>query len=171
MKQIIITILLVLGLASPAISATRDLGQRHKVVYHILDGAGDHVGGQTVSLSIQRMSNEDWYDFNDSSFKSSGWSNKTNALTDDSTNGMYHYIWTPPGSETSENEYIFLVDNADGTYGDHQSELVSYLDFTGLTASDVTLIKAALNVDDGFVDGQESLQGILDVAGGIHLTY
>ena len=111
-----------------AFSATRDLGEAHKVIYYVVDSVGDYVAGQTIALSVQKVSNGYWYDFNDSAFKGSGWTSKTVTMLGDETNGFYYYLWTPPAVETDPEEYLFSVDNSDATYGDHQGELVSYLD-------------------------------------------
>ena len=117
----------------------RDIQDNHMVVYYIADTSGDHVGSQTVNLSIMKVSNEQWYDFNDSAFKASGWTSKTTSLSEDATNGFYYHEYDPPSSETTTDQYLFVIDNADGTYGDHQGELVSYQNIgTGTGTSTLT---------------------------------
>lgn len=109
----------------PAESA-RNIQDNHQVIYQIVDLGGNHVTGQTVTLQIKRMSDNFWFDFNDSTFKNAGWTNKTTNLSEDSTDGFYYYLFNPPASETGAEEYQFLVDNGDSTYGDHQSDQVAY---------------------------------------------
>lgn len=129
MKILLLAILAML-LSIPAFAHTRNVQDNHKIVYHINDASGNPVTGQTVALSIQRVSDSYFFDFNDSTFKASGWTSKTTNLTEDSTNGFYYYLFNPPSSETVSNEYVFVVDNASVTYGDHRSEIVSYLDYS-----------------------------------------
>lgn len=112
-------------------AAIRNVQDNFRFVYNIIDTSGNHVTGQTVTLQIQKASNGYWYDFSDDTFKNSGWTNKTTNLTEDSTNGVYYYTFNPPSSETSADEYVFLVDNSDATYGDHQSMTVEYQDLSG----------------------------------------
>ena len=77
------------------------------VVYH---SSGTHQTGKTINLSIKRTSDSAWYDFDDSSFKSSGWTTKTQALTEDTTNNNYHYTWSDQGGDTGTNVYVFQVE-------------------------------------------------------------
>ena len=130
MKKIIIFLCLGLFLCFPVLASDRNVQDNHKIIYHVLNTTGQHVSGQTVSLSIQKVSNSYFFDFSDSTFKASGWTSKTVTMTDDSTNGFYYYLFNPPATETGTNEYLFVVDNTNATYADHRSELVSYLDFS-----------------------------------------
>lgn len=107
-------------------AAIRNVQDNFRFVYNIIDTSGNHVTGQTVTVQIQKASNGYWYDFSDDTFKNSGWTNKTTNLTEDATNGVYYYTFNPPASETAADEYVFLVDNSDATYGDHQSMAVQY---------------------------------------------
>jgi len=117
---------LFLMFSTSAFATIRNIQDNFKLIYNVIDTSGDHVGSETVTLAIQKASNGYWYDFNDDTFKNSGWTNKTTNLIEDSTNGLYHYTFNPPVSETATEEYVFLVDNASATYGDHQSESVCY---------------------------------------------
>jgi len=109
-----------------AFAAIRNIQDNFKLIYNVIDTSGNHVGSETITLAIQKASNGYWYDFSDDTFKTSGWTNKTTNLTEDSTNGLYYYTFNPPTSETTAEEYIFLVDNASTTYGDHQALVVTY---------------------------------------------
>lgn len=109
-------------------AATRYIGEDHTVVYTITDSSGDHVTGEAPTLMVRRDSDGYVYDWDDSTFKNTGWTTKSTALTEESTDGYYYLDWTPPGSETTSRSYAFIVDNADTSgYGDHQIETVSYV--------------------------------------------
>jgi len=134
--KIYLTILFLL-LSLKVYANVRSVQDNFKAVYNVIDTSGNHVSSETITLAIQRASDGYWYDFNDSTFKNSGWTNKTVNLTEDSTNGLYAYTFNPPASETDAEQYVMLYDNASATYGDHQSELVSYQDLAGSSASGI----------------------------------
>lgn len=118
-------------LANGAIfAAVRNVQDNHTVTYNVIDSNGDHVSGQTVALKIQKVSNGYWYDFNDSTFKASGWTAKSTNLSEDSTEGFYYYLFNPPASEAGAEQYRFCVDNGSATYGDHQCETIDYQDLS-----------------------------------------
>lgn len=116
---------------APSFANVRNVQDNFKFVYTIVDSLGAHVSGQTVALRIQRASDGYFYDFADSTFKNSGWTNKTVNLSEDATNGLYYYTFDPPASETAAQQYVFIVDNTNGTYGDHQSQVVNYQSMGG----------------------------------------
>lgn len=125
MKRLM-TFLTMVFAASLLSAATLTVQDNYKFIYTVADTSGDHVTGQTVTLKIMRGSDGQFFDFSDSAFKASGWTAKTANLTEDTTDGYYYYLYNPPASETGADQYVFIVDNADATYGDHQSETVSY---------------------------------------------
>jgi len=124
MKKFILFLMIFVALATSVFA--RDIGEPYKFIYTIVDGDGAHVSGQLPTVKIQKSSNGYWYDFSDNTFKNSGWTTKAIALTEDSTNGFYYRVFTPPATETSSEVYIFVVDNADATYADHNSLAVEY---------------------------------------------
>lgn len=126
MKRLLIAFLVLFAAVGFGMADTRNVQDNYKFVYSIVDTAGNPVAGETVNLQIQRASDGYWLDFADTTFKDTGWTNKTTALTEDSTNGLYSYVFNPPASETGPEEYVFTVDNASATYGDHQSMTVTY---------------------------------------------
>lgn len=69
--------------------------------------SGVHQTGETIVLSIKKNSNGYWFDFDDNTFKASGWASKTVTLTEDSTNHNYYYTWESQGGDTSGDSYIF----------------------------------------------------------------
>jgi len=150
MKRLVIFILAIL-LFSPITQAevVRNIQDNHQVIYHIIDTSGNHVSGQTVTLKIKRISDGYWYDFNDDTFKNSGWTSKSTNLSEDATEGYYYYTFDPPASETSAEQYLFLVDNSDATYGDHQSKVVCYQDIGNsdfdYSSNDVGLSSTAID--------------------------
>lgn len=121
-------------MAAPAFAGDRNIQDNNMVAYNVIDANGDHVSGQTVTLKIKKISNGYWFDFSDSTFKVSGWTSKSVNMSEDSTEGYYYYLFNPPASETAAEQYQFCVDNASGTYGDHQCEVISYQDFAGAAA-------------------------------------
>lgn len=131
MSKIILSIILMIALQSQAFSADRSVGQSFRIPFNIVDASGASVTGQSPTVKIQKVSNGYFYDFSDSTFKTSGWTNKTTIMTEDSTNGVYYYTFTPPATETSQEQYLFIIDNVDATYTDHQMLLVNYDDIIG----------------------------------------
>lgn len=123
---------------------THDVQDNHYAVYNVIDAAGDHVASQTVNVSIQRVSDGYWFDFNDSTFKNSGWTSKVEAMTEDATNELYTHSWNPPASETGAEQYRYCVKNADATYGDRQCDSLVYLDAADFKA-DVSNLDAAVS--------------------------
>jgi len=73
------------------------------------------TGLATVVLAIQRTSDGFWLDFNDSTFKSSGWTTRQQAMTEVSATlapGEYRYDWTAP---SGTNAYMIRIDETGGT--------------------------------------------------------
>lgn len=130
MKRLILSLLICLW-TLPANAADRSVSQAYQFTYTITDASGAHVSGQSPTLKIEKVSNGFWYDFSSNTFKVSGWTNKTRILTENSTDGFYYYLYTPPAAETAQEQYLFIVDNSDATYPDHSSLLVKYDDIIG----------------------------------------
>lgn len=86
-----------------------------------LDAALDPVTGKTdLLLSIRRKSDDFFYDFDDDTFKTSGWTDRQVALTEvDATNapGEYAYDWDTSAitNETADDTYEIRVDQDPGT--------------------------------------------------------
>lgn len=136
-KYFSLSLIICLLLSPWSFASVRNVQDNYQVVYNVIDENGDHVGSETITLKIKRVSDGFWFDFNDSTFKSSAWTSKSTNLTEDATEGFYHYTYDPPASETGAEQYQFLLDNASVTYGDHQSFTVSYqaVNTTNLDAS------------------------------------
>ena len=148
MKAIINFFILSLFICTQCFGDGRNIQDNYKFVYSIVDSLGVHVSGQTVALKIQRASDGYFYDFFDSTFKSSSWTNKTINLSEDTSNGIYYYTFDPPASETGAQQYVFIVDNSDSTYGDHQAQVVSYQNIgTSIFNSAANQVTIAVNND------------------------
>ncbi|GEM_PF-4109216 len=115
-----------LGLLGVGSAFGRNIGDAYMAVYTCLASDGTPVEGQNVTLKIQKASNGYWFDFNDSAFKNESWGNKSVSLSEDTTEHQYYYSWTPPAGETAPEQYLFVYDNANTTYKDHQIERVDY---------------------------------------------
>ncbi len=105
---------------------TRNIQDNTEAAYVCLNSTGAPVSGQTINLTIKKTSTGNWFDFSDSTFKSSGWTTKEQTLTYNSTDAIYTYNWNPPSSESAAEQYLFVYDNANTTYRDHQIESVEY---------------------------------------------
>jgi len=165
MKRIFLFATVLSGLIlahSSAYGSVRNVQDNHTVTYNVIDSNGDHVTGQTVVLKIQKVSNGYWFDFNDSSFKASGWTSKSTNLSEDSTEGFYYYLFNPPASETAADQYRFCVDNASGTYGDHQCETVDYQNISGFDSSSDTVTVGTNNDKTGYSLSAAGIDGIWD---------
>ena len=150
-------------------SGVRNIQENYQVVYNILDNDGTFVSGETVALKIKKVSTGHWYDFNDSTFKASGWTSKSANLSEDATEDYYYYTYDPPGTETAAEQYLFMVSNANATYKDHQGELVSYQD---IGTSDFDYSSNNVTVDDktGFSLSAAGIDSIWDELQAGHTT-
>jgi len=138
MKKLISILMLLISLSAfPDSTVDLESDYNYSLVYH---SSGTHQAGLTISLSIKRGSDGYWYDFNDSTFKSSGWTSKTVSLTEDSTNHNYYYTWSSQGGDTTANIYIFHAE-CSGEF--ILEETVVYVDLD--TSSDVTDILNKVN--------------------------
>ena len=75
-----------------------------------------HSGVTAIAFGIRRVSDGQWYDFNDSTFKASGWATKHQALAEDD-DGLWTYDtgWAIPDSDTVYHLQWKITD-ATGTY-------------------------------------------------------
>ena len=132
MKKFLFSLVLILVFSAQAFAHVRNVQDNFQLVYNVLDLSGHHVTGETVTLQIKKVSNGFWFDFADSTFKSSGWTNKTINLTENATDGFYFYTFDPPASESGPEQYQFQIDNQSVTYADHRSLTVTYEDFQSI---------------------------------------
>lgn len=100
---------------------------RHVVVYTVADGSGNHVTGQTIRLTIYDPSANQYYDFNDSTFKAlSSVTTLHRSLNENATSGIYFTTITIDNSTLVSRDIVMTVSNDDGTYGDLQSESIYF---------------------------------------------
>jgi hypothetical protein len=133
-KYILILFISVLSYADSLTSIGQDF--QYILAY---DSDGTHQTGLTINLSIKRCSDNYWFDFSSSTFKASGWTNKTVALTEDATNHNYFYNWVDQGGDTTTNQYIFHVE-CTGQFIEDETVI-----FEELSSSEITEILNRLN--------------------------
>lgn len=96
--------------------------QNHAVTYTITDNTGQPVSGQSVGLSIYRVSDSKFFDWTDGTFKASGWTKRTVLMPYNSTGEFYSRIISIDNGGIVSGEYLAIVSNDDTTYGDTQTE-------------------------------------------------
>lgn len=88
-------------------------GETERIQITALDGSLAPVTGVTdLKLSIQRVSDNYYYDFDDDTFKGSGWTSREQALTEVSaTNspGDYRYDWNTSAITNPQNADAYQV--------------------------------------------------------------
>lgn len=99
-------------------------GQGHAVTYTVVDTSGNPVSGQTVRLTLKRISDEAYLDFDDNTFKFSAWTSQQATMSYDSRGGFYfRVISVDTGNPIISGDYAAIVSNEDATYADHQVEV------------------------------------------------
>jgi hypothetical protein len=87
----------------------------------ILDGSLVPITGKSdILISIRRTSDDYYYDFDDDTFKNSGWTTRREAMTEvDSVNdpGVYGYDFDTSAitNKTTDDTYMIRVDQSPGT--------------------------------------------------------
>lgn len=114
---------------------TKNIGDEYKLIYTILDLSGSPVSGQSPTLKIQKSSNGWYYDFSDGMFKSSDQVALTATLSEDTTAQYYAYTFAPSTSEATPEQYLFIINNNDTVYKDHQIVNVDYLNMNPSSGS------------------------------------
>jgi hypothetical protein len=125
-------------------------GQTERIEVIALDVSGDAVNSLTnVLLGIRRISDDQWLDFNDNTFKVSGWSSRQTVMTEfDATYDSGKYKYTFNSSGFSDDTYQF------------RSECVSASNFPQLGEVKVgdyvdnldALISASVNITNSAAD-------------------
>ena len=89
------------------------------------------TGVTAVSFQVCRLSDGYWYDFNDSTFKNSGWTTKAQAMAEDD-NGLWIYMtgWAVPDADAQYKIQFSVTDGAGTFYPEGPKIIVnsSYLD-------------------------------------------
>ena len=138
------------------------------------------TGLSTVVVAIQRVSNGDWYDFADDTFKSSGWTTRQQAMTEVSATlapGEYRYDFDTSAitNATADDTYMIRVDETGGTaknvpfHGEIKvDQWVADLATSAELAATEDAIRGADDRDlselagAGFVEASDSLEAIRD---------
>ena len=120
-------LLLMILLATPAYASDFHANdESHRVVYVVKDSSGNPVTGQTVRLAVQKSSDGFFLDFNDNTFKASGWTTRLVTMNYD-TNGEYYYrVISIDQAARMSNDFACIISNDDATYGDQQVEVVEF---------------------------------------------
>ncbi len=96
-------------------------GDTERIETQALDDAEDPLTGVTdLLISIRRVSDDFYYDFNDNTFKSTGWTTRRQAMTElDATNdpGLYYYDFDTSAitNEAADDTYMVRVEQSPGT--------------------------------------------------------
>jgi hypothetical protein len=104
-------------------------GDTERIEALMLDGSLAPVTGlSNVLLSIRRVSDDFWYDFNDDTFKSSGWTTRQQQMSEtDSTNDQGVYDWDFDTSSitnaATDDTYVLRVDCASAENVPQQGEI------------------------------------------------
>ena len=110
---ILIVLLTMLGIAHYYDTNNAEAGIPLSTDYRfkfIITSGGEYQTGLAADTKFSLMRNSDnyWFDFDDSTFKASGWTTISVATSEDTTNSdfsYYYYDWTVPSSETSPEIY------------------------------------------------------------------
>jgi len=81
-----------------------------------------------VSIKIMRLSDGYWLDFNDMTFKNSGWTADSSAMTADSNN-VWKYSWTAPQLE-DKYQIIFINQETGFSYSGPLLEVIGNIYIT-----------------------------------------
>jgi hypothetical protein len=100
-------------------------GQTERIEVLALDAAGNPITGLSdVLLTIRRISDDYYLDFNDNTFKASGWTTRQKVMTElDATNdaGIYYYDFDTSGF--SDDTYQLRASSATATNDPWAGEL------------------------------------------------
>lgn len=123
MRKLLIIALLLLSSKCYA-SDYHQSGQGHAVVYTIISSSDSSktITNQTVGLALYRVSDGSYLDFNDNSFKASGWTTRVVRMSTNTTDGFYFRVISVDNGGIVSGEYVAIVSNDDATYGDTQAE-------------------------------------------------
>lgn len=125
MKNLLLLALLLISTVAVA-SDYHQSDSTHRIAYVVTDFSGNPVTGQTVRVGIQRASDGYFYDFNDSTFKASGWTTRLSTLTYETTGEYYYKNITIDNGGIVSGDYVCIVSNDDATYGDQQAEVINF---------------------------------------------
>lgn len=126
MRKLSLFLILILITKTAYSSDYHQNDQSHRVVYVITDTSGNPVSGQTVRLAVERSKDGLFLDFNDNTFKSSGWTTRLVTMNYDSAGEHYYRVISIDNGALISGDIVCIVSNDDATYGDMQAEVVSF---------------------------------------------
>lgn len=131
---LILFISLVFGSSKPgAASDYHQDSQTHCVVYTVTDNAGKPVSGLNPRMAFKRVSDSQYLDFNDNTFKSPSSATTLFApMQFDQTGGFYLYKISVDSGVLVSGDYICVVSLDDASYGDVQCEGVAWDNLSNL---------------------------------------
>lgn len=134
----LLTILFLLG--AVGYTQTKNLHEPYQLIYTVIDINGNPVPGQTVTLKINKVSNNAYFDFTSHLFSTYTWTQLSTNLIEDTTRQVYFYTFVPSTStENTPDQYLFIIDNSTPSFKDHDIVSVDYLNIgtSALTPSDI----------------------------------
>lgn len=115
-------------------------GQTERIEIIALDTSGDAVNSlSNILLGIRRISDDQWLDFNDNTFKASGWSSRQTVMTEfDAANDSGKYKYTFNSSGFNDDDYQFRSECASASNFPQLGELKvgGYVDNIDVPISD-----------------------------------
>lgn len=126
-------LLMILLISSPCLASdTHSSDENHRVTYTITDGSGNPVTGQTVRLAVERSSDGFFLDFNDNTFKNSGWTTRLVVMQYDPMGEHYYRVLSIDQAVRVSNDFACIISNDDATYGDQQVEVIEFSNIKNL---------------------------------------
>lgn len=126
-------------------------GQSERILATALDANGDFVISLAdVLLEIRRKSDSYYYDFDDNTFKNSGWVTKQEVMAElDATNSPGTYFYNFDTSGLSDDEYYIRVTSVTAANSPWEGELKvgDFIDYIDASINDVKLKTDNLPVD------------------------
>ncbi|RKZ09465.1 hypothetical protein DRQ25_06305 [Candidatus Fermentibacteria bacterium] len=106
-----------------------------------------HSGVTAIAFGIRRVSDGQWYDFNDSSFKASGWTTKHQALTEDD-DGLWTYDTGWPIPDVNAVYHLqWKITDATGTYWELGSKIIVNSAGVAATPTDIATALTDIHLD------------------------
>lgn len=141
-------------------------GETERIEVLVLNGKLNPLAGKTdILLSIRRVSDDYFYDFNDDTFKNSGWTTKQQQMTETSSvnaSGNYHYNFDTSDivNIVDDDTYEIRVDQDPGVDAANlpqsgEIKVGQYIDrLMGLSHENIYIDKTQFDGDDNLVSAR-----------------
>ena len=103
-KAFIIFFYFLFSLKIASASVFLNVDQDYAVRFYVLTEAGIHASGLDLYIEIEKTSDGKYFDFDDNTFKDSGWVQKKDSMIEDALNSVYKYFIEFPASERRSND-------------------------------------------------------------------